>query len=280
MKGEVGVVAGMGLHAGSGCAANLHDAGDGRACDLQRPGGDHQAGHCRWLAAVTIAQACRQGGRIVFLLCAATMPTRRDDRAIGSRCRVEAATGGDGRCRQRRIIALPTTRCGPCWPVEPMTTVLLSLGSNVAPEQHLAAAVAALRGHFDVRAVSPAYRTPAVGFDGPAFLNNALALESDWPLARIEQWLHALEDAHGRDRSGPKFSDRTLDVDVVFYGAAVIREAGRQRIPRPELRHAFVLQPLADIAPDFIDPVSGRSLSALWQAHPQYGQQLETVPLG
>ena len=160
-----------------------------------------------------------------------------------------------------------------------MTTVLLSLGSNVRPADYLAAAIRALRGQFTVTAVSPAYRTPAVGFDGPAFLNNAVAIDTDWSLARIEDWLHALEDAHGRDRSGPKFSDRTLDVDVVFLGDAVIEEGGKLRIPRPELKHAFVLQPLADIAPDFVDPVSGRTLAALWQAHPQYGQAVEIVAL-
>lgn len=160
-----------------------------------------------------------------------------------------------------------------------MTTVLLSLGSNVQPEHYLAAAVAALRERFGTIRVSPAYRTPAVGFDGPAFLNNAVVIQTDWPLAQIEQWLHALEDAHGRDRSGPRFSDRTLDVDVVFYGDTVIIEAGRQRIPRPELKHAFVLQPLADVAPDFVDPVSGQTLAALWQAHRQHGQAVEVVAL-
>ena len=164
-------------------------------------------------------------------------------------------------------------------PVLSMTTVLLSLGSNVQPECHLASALRALQAQFGPLTVSCAYRTPAVGFDGPAFLNNAVAIDCDWPLARIEDWLHGLEDAHGRDRSGPKFSDRTLDVDVVFLGDTVIIEDGRQRIPRPELAHAFVLQPLADIAPDFIDPVSGRSLAQLWQAHRQYGQAVETVAL-
>jgi 2-amino-4-hydroxy-6-hydroxymethyldihydropteridine diphosphokinase len=160
-----------------------------------------------------------------------------------------------------------------------MTTVLLSLGSNVQPERHLASAVAALQAHFGPITVSAAYRTPAVGFEGPAFLNNAVVLHSALSLAQIEHWLHGLEDAHGRDRSGPKFSDRTLDVDVVFFGDAVLVEDGCQRIPRPELQHAFVLQPLADIAADFIDPVSGRSLAQLWQAHPQFGQTIETVLL-
>ncbi|HEY0333384.1 MAG TPA: 2-amino-4-hydroxy-6-hydroxymethyldihydropteridine diphosphokinase [Stenotrophomonas sp.] len=157
--------------------------------------------------------------------------------------------------------------------------VLLSLGSNVAPEHHLRAAVQALRERFGTLQVSPAYRTPAVGFAGPDFLNNGVMLHSDLDLEALEAWLHALEDRHGRDRSGPRFSDRTLDVDVVFYGDLVVEGPGRQRIPRPELKHAFVLRPLADIAPDFVDPVSGQRLSALWAAHPQYGETFATVAL-
>ena len=115
----------------------------------------------------------------------------------------------------------------------------------------------ALRERFGALRVSPAYRTAAVGFDGPAFLNNAVAIDTDLPLQELDDWLHALEDAHGRDRSGPRFSDRTLDIDVVFYGDLVVEGPGHLRIPRPELKHAFVLKPLADIAPGFIDPVSG-----------------------
>ncbi|OEY99186.1 MULTISPECIES: 2-amino-4-hydroxy-6-hydroxymethyldihydropteridine diphosphokinase [Stenotrophomonas] len=160
-----------------------------------------------------------------------------------------------------------------------MTTVLLSLGSNLQPQQHLHAAVAVLRQRFGDIRVSPAYRTAAVGFDGPAFLNNAVALETDMPLEALDTWLHAVEDAHGRDRSGPRFSDRTLDIDVVFYGDLIVEGPGHLRIPRPELKHAFVLKPLADIAPDFVDPVSKLDLAALWKAHKQFGDPFEVVEL-
>lgn len=160
-----------------------------------------------------------------------------------------------------------------------MTTVLLSLGSNLQPQQHLHAAVASLRGRFGDIRVSPAYRTAAVGFDGPAFLNNAVAIETDEPLEALDQWLHDVEDAHGRDRSGPRFSDRTLDIDVVFYGDLIVEGPGHLRIPRPELKHAFVLKPLADIAPDFIDPVSGLDLATLWRAHRQFDDEFEVVEL-
>ncbi|WP_349999376.1 2-amino-4-hydroxy-6-hydroxymethyldihydropteridine diphosphokinase [Stenotrophomonas lacuserhaii] len=161
-----------------------------------------------------------------------------------------------------------------------MTTVLLSLGSNVQPRRHLHAAVAALAERFGAIAISPAYRTPAVGFDGPAFLNNAVAIETDLDLDTLDAWAHALEDRHGRDRSGPRFSDRTLDIDVVFYGDLIVEGPGHLRIPRPELKHAFVIKPLADIAPDFVDPVSGLTLASLWRAHRQFGDAFEVVELG
>ena len=158
-------------------------------------------------------------------------------------------------------------------------TVLLSLGGNVEPERHLRTALDELRARFGQVVVSPAYRTAAVGFDGAPFINNAAMLRTTESLDALEAWLHALEDWHGRDRSGPRLSDRTLDVDVVFHGDRVLREGARVRIPRPELKHAFVLKPLADIAPDFVDPISGRTLRDLWRAHPAHDDPFEVVPL-
>ncbi len=158
---------------------------------------------------------------------------------------------------------------------------LLSLGSNVEPLPHLQHAVAALRARFGPLRVSPAYRTPAVGFDGPDFLNAAVAVPVDMPLDALETWLHALEAREGRVRTpGKSYSDRTLDVDVVFLGDLVLEQDGKRRIPRPELKHAFVLKPLADVAPDFVDPVSGRTLAELWRAHPQHGlETFDALPL-
>lgn len=160
-----------------------------------------------------------------------------------------------------------------------MTTVLLSLGSNLQPQHYLQQAVAVLRERFGDIQVSPAYRTPAVGFDGPDFLNNAVMLDTELPLIELDAWLHAVEDAHGRDRSGPRFSDRTLDIDVVYYGDLVVEGPKNLRIPRPELKHAFVLKPLADIAPTFVDPVRKLTLAQMWREHPQYGQAFDVVEL-
>ena len=146
---------------------------------------------------------------------------------------------------------------------------LLSLGSNESPEHYLRAAVAELRARFGDVVVSPVYRTPAVGFDGPDFLNCAAAIRSDLEPQALNDWLHALEDAHGRDRSGPRYGDRTLDIDIVFYDDLVLEGPGHLQLPRDELRLAFVLRPLAEIAPGHVDPRSGRTLAELWADSPE-----------
>ncbi len=160
-----------------------------------------------------------------------------------------------------------------------MPAAYLSLGSNLEPERHLRVAIAALRARFGAVRVSPAYRTAALGFDGPDFLNCAAIVETDLDVHALDAWLHALEDAQGRDRSGPRFGSRTLDIDIVFYDDLVLDGPGHLTIPRPELAHAFVLKPLADLAPGFRDPVSGQTLAALWAAHPQHRAPPQSIVL-
>ena len=143
-----------------------------------------------------------------------------------------------------------------------MTRVYLSLGSNVEPEKHLRAAIDELRARFGDVIVSPTYRYPAVGFEGPDFLNLAAAIDTDLDAAALNDWLHDLENRHGRRRDVPRFSSRTLDVDIVFYGDAVMNDL---QIPRSELKYAFVLQPMADIASDVTHPVSKRTVGDLWR---------------
>jgi 2-amino-4-hydroxy-6-hydroxymethyldihydropteridine diphosphokinase len=155
-----------------------------------------------------------------------------------------------------------------------MGRAYLSLGSNQDPERHLPRAIEELRARFGAVVASPWYRTSAVGFEGPDFVNGATIVDSDLDPVALDAWLHALEDAHGRRRDLPRFSSRPLDVDIVFYDALVLRGPGHLQIPRPELRHAFVLKPLSDIAPDFRDPVGGKALAELWRAHPDHAAGL------
>jgi 2-amino-4-hydroxy-6-hydroxymethyldihydropteridine diphosphokinase len=145
----------------------------------------------------------------------------------------------------------------------------LSLGSNIAPEDNLRKAIAALRARFGEVRVSPVYRTPAVGFDGPDFLNAVAVIESDIHPFALNDWLHALEIAQGRDRRDASYSNRPLDIDIIYFGDLVLEGPGDFQLPRPELHHAFVLKPLADIAPDFVDPLRHTTLARLWAAHAQ-----------
>ncbi len=149
-----------------------------------------------------------------------------------------------------------------------MAKAYLSLGSNLEPERHLDAAVKALRESFGEVVLSDWVRTKAIGFDGPDFVNGAAVIETDWDVYRLNDWLHALEDAHGRRRDVPRFSSRTLDIDIVFYDDLILDGPGNLRIPRPELKHAFVLQPLAQIAPDFVNPQTGKTLAEAWREFP------------
>ena len=158
-----------------------------------------------------------------------------------------------------------------------MGRAYLSLGSNIDAEANLRSAVVALRERFGGILLSEACVFPAVGFEGGDFLNAAAVIDSDLDPHVLNDWLHALEDAHGRDRSGPRYGDRPLDIDIVFYDDLVLDGPGHLQLPRDELRHAFVLKPLAEIAPGFVDPRSGRTLADLWQAHPDRGRDFPSL---
>lgn len=160
-----------------------------------------------------------------------------------------------------------------------LNRVYLSLGSNIEPKQHLRAAIAALHAQFGDLLISSVHRTEAVGFDGPGFLNMAVGLDTDWTPQDLDRWLHALEDRNGRRRDVERYSSRTLDVDIVLFGDLIVDGPGHLQIPRDELEHAFVLAPLAEIAPFARHPRSGRSISELWRAHAQYGSAADIVSL-
>jgi len=98
-----------------------------------------------------------------------------------------------------------------------MALAALSLGSNQEPEYYLPLAALALRAQFPGAQMSSAYRFPAVGFDGPDFVNAAAVIETGLDPWALSDWLRTVEDANGRDRSGPRYGNRTLDIDIVLY---------------------------------------------------------------
>jgi 2-amino-4-hydroxy-6-hydroxymethyldihydropteridine diphosphokinase len=155
--------------------------------------------------------------------------------------------------------------------------IWLSLGSNQARERSLRGAVRMLREAFGPLVVSAVYESDAVGFVGEPFLNLVAGVDTDWPVEAVQQRLRQIEDAHGRVRGDDKFCPRTLDIDLLTYGDLVRPELD---LPRDEiLRHAFVLRPLAEVAPHERHPQLGRTYSALWAEFDQAAQPLRRVEL-
>jgi len=104
-----------------------------------------------------------------------------------------------------------------------------------------------------------------------------IACEATSPVHETNQILRDIEDANGRDRSGPKFSSRTLDLDLLLYDALQLEENGLI-LPRGEiLKNAFVLWPLAEIAPELKHPQTGTSYKTLWAEFDKNRESLKPI---
>lgn len=155
--------------------------------------------------------------------------------------------------------------------------VYVAAGSNVEPQANLATALAALREQFPDLKVSRAYLNRAVGFDGPDFINLVVGFRSDLPLESLLAVLHRIEAACGRGRTAPKWAPRRMDLDLLLYGD-VVGEFPGATLPRPDLvRRAFMLGPLAELAPEARHPVLDRSMADLWSATDQDAHGLVPV---
>ena len=160
-----------------------------------------------------------------------------------------------------------------------MARVFVGTGSNENREENIRSGISALRELFGELTISTVYRNEAIGFDGDDFYNFVVAFDTDMDVTAIYHALRKIEDAHGRDRSQPKFSPRTLDLDLLLYDDLVI-ENDMYQLPRDDiLKYAFVLKPLAEIAPAIKHPVLERSYDELWQEFDQTGQHMQAVQL-
>jgi 2-amino-4-hydroxy-6-hydroxymethyldihydropteridine diphosphokinase len=147
-----------------------------------------------------------------------------------------------------------------------MSTAWLGLGSNINAETHIRAGISALKETFGDVSLSPAYASTAVGFEGADFINLVARVETDMQPLELRQFLRDLEDRYGRKRDAPKFSDRSLDIDILLYDDLVLLSPVLE-IPRAEiLKFAHVLKPLADLDPGLVHPSELRSLNDIWES--------------
>lgn len=158
-----------------------------------------------------------------------------------------------------------------------MTRVYLSLGSNIDRHRHILAALDALSDIFGELQISSVYESKSVGFNGSNFFNLVVGINTKLSVQSLSECLKKIEDDNGRCRQGPKFSPRTLDIDILTYGDFVGVEQGIA-LPRAEIaQNAFVLLPLMELAAQQKHPQLGQTYAELWQAYDKQSQPLWSV---
>lgn len=162
-----------------------------------------------------------------------------------------------------------------------MARIFVSIGSNIEREKNLPSSLRALEREFGKLTLSSVYESESIGFEGAPFYNMVVAFESARPVEEVSHLLRDIEIQHGRNRECKKFASRTLDLDLLLYDDLVCQE-GPLHIPRDEITsYAFVLEPLAEIAPNFRHPVSNKTYGELWSAFDKSKSwQQRVTPLG
>jgi 2-amino-4-hydroxy-6-hydroxymethyldihydropteridine diphosphokinase len=154
-----------------------------------------------------------------------------------------------------------------------MPEVYVAAGSNVEPERRMEQAVAELARGFPGVRFSSWYRNRAAGFEGDDFINLVAGFSTALPVHAVLERLQAIEGRCGRGRDAPRWAPRSMDLDVLLYGDLICEEPGL-KLPRPDLvKRAYMLGPLAELAPEVMHPTAGLSVGELWsrfdrQAHP------------
>jgi len=147
-----------------------------------------------------------------------------------------------------------------------MIRAFISIGSNINREDNIRSGVACLKRLGDKLQFSRVYESRAYGFEGDNFYNLVVGMETGLAPDMLTDRLREIEDMHERKRDVPKFSSRTLDLDLLLYGAMVRHDAGIHIPRRDIMKFPFVLKPLSEIAGDIRHPESGRLISEIWQS--------------
>ena len=146
-----------------------------------------------------------------------------------------------------------------------MAAVFLGLGSNESPEENLRLAIRELRSRYGDLVLSSVYQSSAVGFESADFLNLVVGLQTKASPLDICNEIETIHNLAGRVRGRDKWESRTLDIDLLLYND-LVQDERPVRVPREDiLQFSFVLCPLAEIAPDQVHPVTGKTFYKHWQ---------------
>jgi 2-amino-4-hydroxy-6-hydroxymethyldihydropteridine diphosphokinase len=146
-----------------------------------------------------------------------------------------------------------------------ITTLYLGLGSNINAKKNISFALSELKKIFNHVEVSPIYKCPAFGFDGPVFLNLVVKLSTDKSISDVLAILRKIEIGLGRAKKVKKYTNREIDIDMLLYGE-YIGKIEHTWLPRADiLLFPFVLKPLSDIFPEGEHPLEKKSYQLLWQ---------------
>ena len=148
-----------------------------------------------------------------------------------------------------------------------MKTVYIGIGSNLGdPYGNCIKAVEAIKEDpfCRIKAISPFYRTEPVDVEGDDwFVNAVLSINTSLSAAELIELLLKIEQKMGRIRSGIRWESRVIDLDILLFGNEIINDKNLT-VPHPRMHmRRFVMAPMADIAPELIHPVQGKSMADL-----------------
>jgi len=159
-----------------------------------------------------------------------------------------------------------------------VTEIYVAAGSNIEPERNLTQASRELLRVFPDTRCSSWYRNPAVCLQGDDFINFVAGFTSSLPVHEVVQRLQAIETLCGRPRDAPRWAPRSMDLDILLYGELICEEP-RLKLPRPDLlKRAFMLGPLAELAPDLVHPTAGVTIRELWSRFDAAAHPMQKVP--
>jgi len=154
--------------------------------------------------------------------------------------------------------------------------VYLGIGSNIDPDVNIRDGLKELQSRYGELSISPVYESKSFGFDGADFYNLVVGLNTELDIDALAKQLREIEYQFGRNKNEIRYSSRTSDIDLLMF-ADHISEI--HHVPRSDITEfGFVLKPLLDIAPDLKHPVTGQTISQLWEKFDSTGQIMRPIP--